>query len=126
MPTAFKLAHGWESTSANINLLGKSGTVQRKHCNYPLTSAFEVVSPSFSLCGSTQACAFTHQLPCQIIFHSLLVSFSCAVATKETSFLHAISAAGVMYTLTKNCSMGDFENCGCDDSRIGQAGALQC
>uniref|UniRef100_A0A3B3I0H2 Protein Wnt n=1 Tax=Oryzias latipes TaxID=8090 RepID=A0A3B3I0H2_ORYLA len=43
-------------------------------------------------------------------------------ATKETSFLHAISAAGVMYTLTKNCSMGDFENCGCDDSRIGQAG----
>uniref|UniRef100_A0A8C5G0J3 Protein Wnt n=2 Tax=Gouania willdenowi TaxID=441366 RepID=A0A8C5G0J3_GOUWI len=43
-------------------------------------------------------------------------------ATKETSFVHAISAAGVMYTLTKNCSMGDFENCGCDDSRIGQTG----
>ncbi|KAK2849395.1 hypothetical protein Q5P01_009229 [Channa striata] len=43
-------------------------------------------------------------------------------ATRETSFVHAISAAGVMYTLTKNCSMGDFENCGCDDSRIGQNG----
>ncbi|XP_054648185.1 protein Wnt-8a-like isoform X1 [Dunckerocampus dactyliophorus] len=43
-------------------------------------------------------------------------------ATKETSFVHAISAAGVMYTLTKNCSMGDFDNCGCDDSRIGQSG----
>ncbi|XP_056137854.1 protein Wnt-8a-like isoform X1 [Lampris incognitus] len=43
-------------------------------------------------------------------------------ATKETSFVHAISAAGVMYTLTKNCSMGDFDNCGCDDSRIGQMG----
>ncbi|XP_072289910.1 protein Wnt-8a-like [Eucyclogobius newberryi] len=43
-------------------------------------------------------------------------------ATKETSFVHAISAAGVMYTLTKNCSMGDFDNCGCDDSRIGQPG----
>uniref|UniRef100_A0A8C6TDN0 Protein Wnt n=1 Tax=Neogobius melanostomus TaxID=47308 RepID=A0A8C6TDN0_9GOBI len=43
-------------------------------------------------------------------------------ATRETSFVHAISAAGVMYTLTKNCSMGDLENCGCDDSRIGQAG----
>ncbi|CAG10120.1 unnamed protein product, partial [Tetraodon nigroviridis] len=43
-------------------------------------------------------------------------------ATKETSFVHAISAAGVMYTLTKNCSMGDFDNCGCDDSRIGQTG----
>ncbi|KAM9833239.1 protein Wnt-8a-like [Syngnathus typhle] len=44
------------------------------------------------------------------------------IATKETSFVHAISAAGVMYTLTKNCSMGDFDNCGCDDSRVGQTG----
>ncbi|CAL8357512.1 unnamed protein product [Merluccius merluccius] len=43
-------------------------------------------------------------------------------ATRETSFVHAISAAGVMYTLTKNCSMGNFENCGCDDSKIGQMG----
>ncbi|KAM9470676.1 protein Wnt-8a-like [Clarias gariepinus] len=43
-------------------------------------------------------------------------------ATKETAFIHAISAAGVMYTLTKNCSMGDFDNCGCDDSNIGKIG----
>ncbi|XP_066505558.1 protein Wnt-8a-like [Hoplias malabaricus] len=43
-------------------------------------------------------------------------------ATKETAFLHAISAAGVMYTLTKNCSMGDFDNCGCDDSKAGKMG----
>ncbi|XP_077434253.1 protein Wnt-8a-like isoform X1 [Vanacampus margaritifer] len=43
-------------------------------------------------------------------------------ATRETAFVHAISAAGVMYTLTKNCSMGDFDNCGCDESRIGQTG----
>ncbi|XP_037531015.1 protein Wnt-8-like [Nematolebias whitei] len=43
-------------------------------------------------------------------------------ATRETSFVHAISAAGVMYTLTKNCSLGDFDNCGCDDSRTGQTG----
>ncbi|XP_014864525.1 PREDICTED: protein Wnt-8a-like [Poecilia mexicana] len=47
---------------------------------------------------------------------------SLRIATKETSFVHAISAAGVMYTLTKNCSLGDFESCGCDDSRIGQTG----
>ncbi|XP_026881530.1 protein Wnt-8a-like [Electrophorus electricus] len=45
-------------------------------------------------------------------------------ATKETAFLHAISAAGVMYTLTKNCSMGDFDNCGCDDSKAGKTGGL--
>lgn len=28
-----------------------------------------------------------------------------------------------MYTLTRNCSLGDFDNCGCDDSRNGQRGA---
>ncbi|XP_067422615.1 protein Wnt-8a [Emydura macquarii macquarii] len=43
-------------------------------------------------------------------------------ATRETSFVHAISSAGVMYTLTRNCSMGDFDNCGCDDSRNGRVG----
>uniref|UniRef100_A0A2K6SG59 Protein Wnt n=1 Tax=Saimiri boliviensis boliviensis TaxID=39432 RepID=A0A2K6SG59_SAIBB len=45
-------------------------------------------------------------------------------ATRETSFIHAISSAGVMYTITKNCSMGDFENCGCDESRNGKTGKL--
>uniref|UniRef100_A0A8B9GX10 Protein Wnt n=1 Tax=Astyanax mexicanus TaxID=7994 RepID=A0A8B9GX10_ASTMX len=43
-------------------------------------------------------------------------------ATKETAFLHAITAAGVMYTLTKNCSMGEFDNCGCDYSKSGEMG----
>jgi len=44
------------------------------------------------------------------------------IATRETAFVHAISAAGVMYTLTKNCSLGDFDNCGCDESKIGKTG----
>uniref|UniRef100_A0A8C5KXP4 Protein Wnt n=1 Tax=Jaculus jaculus TaxID=51337 RepID=A0A8C5KXP4_JACJA len=43
-------------------------------------------------------------------------------ATRETSFIHAVSSAGVMYTITKNCSMGDFENCGCDESKNGKTG----
>ncbi|KAF7199308.1 protein Wnt-8a-like [Nothobranchius furzeri] len=43
-------------------------------------------------------------------------------ATRETSFVHAISAAGVMYTLTRNCSLGDLENCGCDVSNNGKIG----
>uniref|UniRef100_A0A7N9CQS8 Protein Wnt n=1 Tax=Macaca fascicularis TaxID=9541 RepID=A0A7N9CQS8_MACFA len=43
-------------------------------------------------------------------------------ATRETSFIHAISSAGVMHTITKNCSMGDFENCGCDGSKNGKTG----
>lgn len=44
-------------------------------------------------------------------------------ATRETSFIHAISSAGVMHTITKNCSMGDFENCGCDESKNGKTGS---
>ncbi|KAM6923478.1 protein Wnt-8a-like [Xenentodon cancila] len=44
------------------------------------------------------------------------------LATRETSFVHAISAAGVMYTLTRNCSLGDLENCGCDVPNNGKTG----
>ncbi|XP_053306223.1 protein Wnt-8b [Spea bombifrons] len=43
-------------------------------------------------------------------------------ANREAAFVHAISSAGVMYTLTRNCSLGDFDNCGCDDTRNGQPG----
>ncbi|KAJ8254679.1 hypothetical protein GJAV_G00195970 [Gymnothorax javanicus] len=43
-------------------------------------------------------------------------------ATRETSFVHAISAAGVMFTLTRNCSLGDLDSCGCDQSRNGKIG----
>ncbi|XP_036604685.1 protein Wnt-8a [Trichosurus vulpecula] len=53
----------------------------------------------------------------QISTHNRLRS-----ATRETSFIHAISSAGVMYTITKNCSMGDFENCSCDESNNGKTG----
>uniref|UniRef100_A0A8C6UZI8 Protein Wnt n=1 Tax=Neogobius melanostomus TaxID=47308 RepID=A0A8C6UZI8_9GOBI len=51
----------------------------------------------------------------QLSTHSSLRS-----ANREAAFVHAISSAGVMYTLTRNCSMGDFDNCGCDDTRNGQ------
>ncbi|PIK51024.1 Wnt8 [Apostichopus japonicus] len=36
------------------------------------------------------------------------------------SYVHAISAAGIMYVLTKNCSEGAFLKCGCDDSKTGE------
>ncbi|XP_076144242.1 protein Wnt-8a-like isoform X2 [Alosa pseudoharengus] len=42
--------------------------------------------------------------------------------TREAAFVHAISAAGVMHALTKNCSMGELSQCGCDDSNIGKMG----
>ncbi|XP_072165241.1 protein Wnt-8b-like [Diadema setosum] len=48
--------------------------------------------------------------------------FSSAQATREMSFVQAIASAGVMYTLTRNCSQGVFEKCGCDDKRSGETG----
>ena len=35
--------------------------------------------------------------------------------TRETAFVHAITAAGITHTLTKNCSGGDFPDCVCDN-----------
>ena len=35
-------------------------------------------------------------------------------STRESAFVHAITSAGIVHTLTKNCSSGDFDNCGCD------------
>ncbi|XP_064631758.1 protein Wnt-8b-like isoform X2 [Lineus longissimus] len=46
-------------------------------------------------------------------------------ANKETSFVHAITSAGVMFTLTRNCSLGDFDKCSCDDSKKGQPGGAR-
>nr|AXP07341.1 wingless-type secreted protein 8 [Eucidaris tribuloides] len=42
--------------------------------------------------------------------------------TREMSFVHSIASAGVMYSLTKNCSQGAFDKCSCDDSHIGEPG----
>ena len=33
---------------------------------------------------------------------------------RETAFVHAIVAAGITHTLTKNCSRGDIPDCFCD------------
>lgn len=52
----------------------------------------------------------------------MIAHFLSLTATRETSFVHAISAAGVMYTLTRNCSLGDLDNCGCDVSKNGKIG----
>ncbi len=35
------------------------------------------------------------------------------------AFVHAISSAGVAHALTKACSAGELENCGCDRSLRG-------
>lgn len=58
------------------------------------------------------------------VFIWIFFFFLSFIATRETSFVHAISAAGVMYTLTRNCSLGDLENCGCDVPNNGKTGEV--
>ncbi|XP_068554122.1 protein Wnt-8a isoform X1 [Anas acuta] len=81
----------------------------------------------YSLLAPLQRCRFHKRAPFPInqyrcVCLHVTAFFSSPPATRETSFVHAISSAGVMYTLTRNCSMGDFESCGCDDSRNGRVG----
>lgn len=151
MPAACEWAHRVGYKSVNANSLWRSGTVQRTRFLCPHTTACGVVRTLFESnlwkLKLVRSCAFfesnleapvrkvlfthktrTHQL--RIIRAKLDIQvkksgFLCLLfilATRETSFVHAISAAGVMYTLTKNCTAGDFDNCGCDDSKIGQPG----
>ena len=38
--------------------------------------------------------------------------------TREASLVRAFTSAGITFTLTKNCSAGDFANCLCDSSKL--------
>lgn len=42
------------------------------------------------------------------------------IDTRETSFVSAITAAGITYAVTRACSMGDLVDCSCDKNRIMQ------
>ncbi|CAL4122454.1 unnamed protein product, partial [Meganyctiphanes norvegica] len=40
--------------------------------------------------------------------------------TRESSFVHAISSAGVAHAITRRCSSGELDDCGCDRSVRGK------
>ena len=48
------------------------------------------------------------------ILTSLFVSFF--LANRETALVHAITMAGAMYSVVRNCSLGRLENCKCQPS----------
>ena len=49
------------------------------------------------------------------------LSLLLLLGSKESSFLEAITSAGVAYQVTKGCSQGNWEMCGCD-SRVSGVG----
>lgn len=38
-------------------------------------------------------------------------------STKEAAFVYAITTAGVTYAITQACSLGNLQNCGCDENK---------
>lgn len=43
-----------------------------------------------------------------------MISFS-RTDSREKAFIHAISTAGVLYSITRACTKGELSQCGCDD-----------
>lgn len=40
------------------------------------------------------------------------------IDTRETAFVHAVTAAGIAYTIAKACSMGELVECSCDKNLV--------
>ena len=60
--------------------------------------------------------------PLRLFFLLLLIFKPFSPGTREAGFVHAISAAGVAYAVTRACSAGKLGNkCGCDTKYRGDS-----
>lgn len=51
--------------------------------------------------------------------HLLTGDFAQSFGNRESGFIHAITAAGIVYSIATACSLGSLSDCACDKTRIG-------
>ena len=51
----------------------------------------------------------------------ITVNFYSVTGTRESAFVHAISTVGVSHAVTRSCSSGSFDQCGCDRTVWGKS-----
>lgn len=45
-----------------------------------------------------------------------MINIETPTDSREKAFIHAITSAGVVFSVTRACSKGEISQCGCDDS----------
>ncbi|CAF0958127.1 unnamed protein product [Adineta steineri] len=53
---------------------------------------------------------------CKLFENNQLMGNILDSGTKESAYIHALTSAGIAYTITKACSTGRLSSCGCDMS----------
>ncbi|CAF3043359.1 unnamed protein product [Rotaria socialis] len=51
---------------------------------------------------------------CTLFAHNNLIGNILDSGTKESAYIHALTSAGIAYAITKACSNGRLDSCGCD------------
>ncbi|UJR15953.1 hypothetical protein I4U23_002873 [Adineta vaga] len=55
---------------------------------------------------------------CKLFENNQLIGKILDSETKESAYIHALTSAGIAYTITKACSSGQLRSCGCDMTMI--------
>uniref|UniRef100_A0A5S6Q789 Protein Wnt n=1 Tax=Trichuris muris TaxID=70415 RepID=A0A5S6Q789_TRIMR len=56
---------------------------------------------------------------CSVVDRSVLFGRIMDMGTREAAFVHAVTSAGATFMITRDCSSGKLEKCGCDRSYNG-------
>uniref|UniRef100_T1JIR6 Protein Wnt n=1 Tax=Strigamia maritima TaxID=126957 RepID=T1JIR6_STRMM len=63
----------------------------------------------------------TRRWNCSVLQDNRLWRHKLISGTREAAFVHAVSAAGVAHAVTRACSTGELDKCGCDRSVRGKS-----